>query len=49
MQGAGLIDPADQLIGLATHGGHDDGDLMTGIDLALHVPRGLPNTLDGSH
>ena len=43
---ARLVDPADQLVGLAGHGRHHDRDLVAGIDLALHMARGLADTLD---
>ena len=33
----GLADPADELVGLAGHGGDDDGDVVAALDLALHL------------
>ena len=32
-----ILHPADQLVGLAGHGGDDDRDLVAGIDLAFDV------------
>jgi hypothetical protein len=43
---AGVIDPADQLVGLAGHGGHHHGDLVSGLDLALDVTRDIANAFD---
>ena len=33
----GLADPADELVGLAGHGGDDDGDVVAALDLALDL------------
>ncbi len=32
-----VLHPADQLVGLAGHGGNDDRDLVAGVDLAFDV------------
>ena len=38
--------PADQLVGLAGHGGDHDGDLVARVDLALHMLRNVADALD---
>ena len=46
VQRRGVAAPADQLVGLAGHGGDHDGDLMAGIDLALDVARDVADAVD---
>ena len=41
MQHGGLAHPGDELVGHAGHGRDHDGDLVAGIDLALHVTRDI--------
>src|SRR5690606_30801094 len=43
---AGLIDPADQLIGFTRHGRNHDGNLVTGLHLAFDMTRSLADALD---
>ena len=44
--GDGFAAPGDQLVGLAGHGRDHDGDLVAGVDLALHVARDVADALD---
>ena len=46
MHGGGLAAPFHQLVGLAGHRGHHDGDVMAGIDLALHMARDVADAVD---
>ena len=46
VQRRSLRRPADQLIGLAGHGGDHDGDLVARVDLALHMLRNVADALD---
>nr|BAT27877.1 3-demethylubiquinone-9 3-methyltransferase [Aureimonas frigidaquae] len=46
MDGRGFAAPADELVRLAGHGRYDDGDVVAGIDLALDVPRDVPDPID---
>ena len=46
MQDGGLAHPGDELVGHARHGGDDDGDLVAGVHLALHVTRDVADALD---
>ena len=41
-----LLAPADELVGLARHGGDDDGHVVAGLDLAFDVPRHVADALD---
>src|SRR5208282_2314076 len=43
---ARLLAPGDKLVGLARHGGDDDCDLKTRVDLALYMGRDLADALD---
>ncbi len=42
----GVAAPFHQLVGLAGHRGNHDGDVMTGIDLALHMARDVADAVD---
>ena len=42
----GLADPADELVGLAGHGGDDDGDVVAALDLALHLGGGVADAVE---
>jgi hypothetical protein len=46
VQRRGLVDPTDELVGLARHGRNHDGDFVAGIDLAFDVARRLPDAID---
>ena len=46
VQGGRAPAPADQLVGLAGHGGDHDGDLVAGVDLALDVVRDIADAVD---
>src|SRR5688572_18510820 len=46
MQRRGVARPGDQLVGLPGHGRDHDGDLVAGIDLALHVARHIADAVD---
>ena len=41
MHDGGFARPADQFVGLARHGGDDDGNLVALIDLAFDVARDI--------
>ena len=41
-----LARPGDQLVGLASHGRDDHGDLVAGVDLAFDVARDVPDAVD---
>src|SRR5690606_22516614 len=41
-----ILHPADEFVGLAGHGGYDDRDLMTRLDLAFHMPRHIADAGD---
>ena len=47
VEGRGFLDPADELVGLAGHGGDHDGDVVAGLDLAFDMPRHVADALDG--
>src|SRR5690606_22357377 len=42
----GVLHPADQLVGLAGHGGYDDRHLVAGVDLAFDMPRHIADAGD---
>src|SRR5579872_4180160 len=46
MQRRSLGAPGHELVGFARHRRDHDGDLMAGINLALHMPRDIADTID---
>ena len=46
VQRRGILAPGDQLIGDAGHGGHHDGDVVTGVDLALDVAGDIADAVE---
>ena len=46
MQRRGFLAPANQLVGLARHGGDNNGDIIAGINLPLHVLGDILDALD---
>jgi hypothetical protein len=46
MQRRGVAAPVHQFVGLAGHGRHDDGDIVTGVDFALDVARDVADSVD---
>ena len=46
MHRRGVAAPVHQLVGLAGHGRHDDGDIVSGVDFALDVTRDVADSVD---
>ena len=46
VQGARLAAPPDEFVGLAGHGGDDDGYVVARIDLAFHMPGHVPDAVE---